>query len=150
MKDKELYTVNILNTFLSNKITTEVDNFSVIDAKSKDYVIELKHRNRYYDDMLIEKDKFERLMDSSNLNNLIPLYVCSVENGDIFVFNMLKVIRCVPLEWETQMHNKSTEFYDKPDNKKKKRKLVSFIPTSLSTRATLVDGKYELQNICLY
>jgi hypothetical protein len=128
MKIKELEIIEVLNKKLIDPIIAETDEYSVVDARNKDYIVELKHRNKFYEEMLIEYDKYKRLIDSSIFYNLIPLYVCSVENGNIYVFNMNWVDKNHIIEWEDQMHNKTTEFL----NNNKIKKKVGFIPVSLS------------------
>mgnify|MGYP003138384408 CR=1 FL=1 len=128
MKIKELEIIQVLNKLLIDPIIADTDKYSIVDARNKDYIVELKHRNKFYPDMLIEFDKYKRLMDSSIFYNLIPLYVCSVENGYIYIFNMNKVDAHHIIEWENQFHNKTTEF----ENNNKIEKRVGFIPVSLS------------------
>ena len=135
MKQKELEIIEILNNYLIDPIRPEVDTYSITDARNKNYIVELKHRNKFYSDMIIEFDKYKRLMDSSIYYNLIPLYVCSVENGDVYVFNMNYVDAHHIIEWEDQMHNKTTEFI----NNNKIKKKVGFIPVSLSKKICVED-----------
>ena len=67
--------------------------------------IELKCRGRHYDTLLIEKKKYDAMIDKCDDNLDIPMYINSTPNG-IYRFNLYLV---EPI-WELQYHNKTTEF----------------------------------------
>ena len=67
--------------------------------------IELKCRGKHYDTLLIEKKKYDAMIEKCDDNLDIPLYINYTPAG-IFKFNLYLVN---PI-WETQYHNKTTEF----------------------------------------
>lgn len=70
--------------------------------------IELKCRGKHYDTLLIERKKYDALINKANDNYDEPIYINSTPKG-IYRFNLYFVIP----KWEIQYHNKTTEFYNK-------------------------------------
>ncbi len=67
--------------------------------------IELKCRAAHYDTLLIEKKKYDAMIDKCNENLDIPMYINSTPKG-VYRFNLYLV---QPI-WEIQYHNKTTQF----------------------------------------
>lgn len=67
--------------------------------------IELKCRGKHYDTLLIEKKKYDAMIEKCNDNLDIPIYINSTPKG-IYRFNLY----IVELKWKTEYHNKTTEF----------------------------------------
>jgi len=67
--------------------------------------IELKCRGKHYETLLIERKKYEALIDKANDNYDEPIYINSTPKG-IYRFNLY----FVKPKWEIQYHNKTTEF----------------------------------------
>ena len=67
--------------------------------------IELKCRSKHYDTLLIERKKFDAIIEKCNDNLDIPMYINSTPNG-VFRFNLY----IVKPNWEIQYHNKTTHF----------------------------------------
>jgi len=78
--------------------------------------IELKCRGTHYDTLLIEKSKYDYMIDKAHENLEVPMYICSTPKG-IYCFNLLKV----EPKWFVQKHNKTTQF----ENTTKIEKIVS-------------------------
>ena len=68
------------------------DEYEYIDATSKGYrlKIELKCRHTHYDELIIEKDKYEALIATANHLGYTPFYINSTPNG-IYAFNLRKI-----------------------------------------------------------
>tara|TARA_R110000772_G_scaffold130945_1_gene239175 strand:+ start:50 stop:448 length:399 start_codon:yes stop_codon:yes gene_type:complete len=83
-------------------------NYSHHDCYSKDYNcdIELKCRNRHYDDLVIEKLKYDKLILRAKEYNTLPVYICQTPKG-IFAFNLSSLEE--PL-WETKGMPKTSHF----------------------------------------
>jgi hypothetical protein len=66
--------------------------YEYIDATSTGYrlTIELKCRNTHYDELILEKDKYESLMDRANDLGFTPFYINSTPKG-IYAFNLRKI-----------------------------------------------------------
>ena len=80
--------------------------------------IELKCRGAHYDALLIEKSKYDYMIDKAHENLEVPMYICSTPKG-IYCFNLLKI----EPKWFVQKHNKTTQF----ENTTKIEKMVSNI-----------------------
>lgn len=120
--------VNIKNEkdlidFLSIKIKDikkTSDQFDSTDVISEqwDLVAELKVRKTHYNDILIEKIKYDALMNSPKKNKR---YIVSTPNG-VFSFNIEKV-KFNESDWVLHLLPASTEF----NNKEKIYKYVNYI-----------------------
>jgi hypothetical protein len=66
--------------------------YEYIDATSTGYrlTIELKCRHTHYDELILEKDKYESLMDRANDLGFTPFYINSTPKG-IYAFNLRKI-----------------------------------------------------------
>lgn len=73
-------------------------------SHSKKYLIELKCRKTHYDKLLIERSKYDKMIDTSNQMKYKPAYVNSTPQG-IFWF----WLRAEP-QWEKRQMPESTEF----------------------------------------
>jgi len=67
--------------------------------------IELKCRTKHFDGLLIEKKKFDALIEKCHDNLDIPIYINSTPTG-VFRFNLYNV----KPEWVTDYFNKTTQF----------------------------------------
>lgn len=81
------------------------DAFEYIDATSDGYrlKIELKCRHTHYDELLLEKDKYESLMQQADKLGYTPFYINSTPQG-IFAFNLRKI----KITWTTRRLPAST------------------------------------------
>ena len=66
--------------------------YDYIDATSTVYrlTIELKCRTNHYDELILEKDKYEALMDRAWDTGFTPFYINSTPKG-IYAFNLRKI-----------------------------------------------------------
>jgi hypothetical protein len=73
--------------------------YEYIDATSNGYrlSIELKCRHTHYDELILEKDKYESLMSRANELGFTPFYINSTPEG-IYAFNLRKI----KVSWKTK------------------------------------------------
>jgi len=78
-------------TYLEDLVKSEHE-YEYIDATSNVYrlTIELKCRHTHYDELILEKDKYESLMDRANDLGFTPFYINSTPKG-IYAFNLRKI-----------------------------------------------------------
>ena len=76
---RELDLFNILRATYVIDLKESDDQFSRFDCYSLKYKmdIELKCRNKHYDELLIEKDKYDALMKRSEKFGTTPMYINS-------------------------------------------------------------------------
>jgi hypothetical protein len=104
--ERELF--NYLKETHIRDLETCKDEFSFYDCYSVDTNadIELKCRKTHYDELLIEKAKYDNLLARALEFRTVPLYVNSTPSG-IFVFELTDLP--VP-QWEERRMPKTTEF----------------------------------------
>jgi len=103
----------------------EYDGFDCISEKEKLF-IELKSRRTHYPELLIEKMKYDFLLEESAKLGLSPWYVNSTPEG-IWAFALLDL---KDIEWDEKWLPSTTEFA----NKNNKMKMVGFIPVDKGFR----------------
>jgi hypothetical protein len=104
----------IKSTYLEDLQKSE-QTYEYIDATSYVYrlTIELKCRTTHYDELILEKDKYESLMDRAQDLGYTPFYINSTPKG-IYAFNLRKIT----VTWITKRLPSNT--FDKgPDIDKK-------------------------------
>ena len=81
------------------------DAFEYIDATSQTYrmKVELKCRHTHYDELILEKDKYESLMQQADKLGFTPFYINSTPQG-IYAFNLRKIT----VTWTTRRLPAST------------------------------------------
>ena len=96
------------------------DQYSVWDcySESRNTYIELKCRRTHYDELLIEKSKYDRLTTAAG--SMIPVYICSTPVG-IWGFSLPRT----QITWEEREMPASTDF----ENQRKIIKTVGFLDT---------------------
>jgi hypothetical protein len=94
----------IKETYLEDLQKSE-HTYEYIDATSHGYrlSIELKCRHTHYDELILEKDKYESLMQQSNDLGFTPFYINSTPKG-IYAFNLRKIT----VTWTTKRLPSST------------------------------------------
>jgi|TARA_R100001126_G_C4845288_1_gene159075 hypothetical protein len=65
--------------------------------------LELKCRTKHYDTLLIEKKKYDSIIQACKIHFDIPYYVCSTPLG-VFLFNLF----LVKADWEVNNRNPAT------------------------------------------
>jgi len=83
--------------------------------------IELKCRGKHYDSLLIEKKKYNSMIEKCNDNLDVPMYINSTPQG-VYRFNLF----IIQPNWEMQYHNKTTTF----TNKNKIQKEIAMLPVA--------------------
>jgi hypothetical protein len=96
----------------------EYDGFDCTSEKEKLF-IELKSRRTHYPELLIEKMKYDFLLEESAKLGLSPWYVNSTPEG-IWAFALLDL---KDIQWDEKWLPSTTEFA----NKNNKMKMVGFI-----------------------
>ena len=94
----------IKETYLEDLQKSE-HTYEYIDATSYGYrlSIELKCRHTHYDELILEKDKYESLMQQANELGFTPFYINSTPKG-IYAFNLRKIT----VTWTTRRLPSST------------------------------------------
>jgi hypothetical protein len=94
----------IKETYLEDLQKSE-HTYEYIDATSYGYrlSIELKCRHTHYDELILEKDKYESLMQQANELGFTPFYINSTPQG-IYAFNLRKI----KVTWTTKRLPSST------------------------------------------
>lgn len=94
----------IKETYLEDLQKSE-HTYEYIDATSYGYrlSIELKCRHTHYDELILEKDKYESLMQQANELGFTPFYINSTPQG-IYAFNLRKIT----VTWTTKRLPAST------------------------------------------
>jgi len=94
----------IKETYLEDLQKSE-HTYEYIDATSNGYrlTIELKCRHTHYDELILEKDKYESLMQQANALGFTPFYINSTPQG-IYAFNLRKIT----VTWKTKRLPSST------------------------------------------
>lgn len=79
--------------------------YEYLDATSHGYrlSIELKCRHTHYDELILEKDKYESLIQQANVLGFTPFYINSTPKG-IYAFNLRKI----KVTWTTKRLPAST------------------------------------------
>ncbi len=98
---------HLKQNYISDLDWSEGD-YSHHDCYSLEYKcdIELKCRNKHYDELLIEKPKYEALLLRAKVHNTQPVYVCQTPQG-VFGFNLH---HGEPISWETRGMPKTSHF----------------------------------------
>lgn len=128
---RELDLFNILRATHVIDLKKSEDQFSRFDCYSLKYKmdIELKCRNKHYDELLIEKDKYDALMQRSEKFGTTPMYINSTPEG-IYVFNLHKIAQP---KWEDKGGLPTTSHFS---DRRKIVKTVGFLPIYLANKIT--------------
>lgn len=121
MTEKELLDWLIGN--VDRSIKPAEFKYSRFDAYSSthDCFIELKCRRKHYDTLLIEKKKFDSLVEYG-----LALYICSTPEG-IYSWDLLPDMK---IDWVTKSMPKNTDF----GNRSKKDKIVGYLRIEDATK----------------
>lgn len=122
MKESELF--DFLKQNYIEDLTLSEDKFSRWDCTSERYKyrIELKCRNKHYNELLLEKDKYFAMINSYLDTNYRPLYINSTPNG-IFVFDLSKITP----SWITDNRMPKTTEFEQTDRVEKTYALISIL-----------------------
>jgi hypothetical protein len=115
--------------------TSDEYDYSDAYSISKNLRAELKCRGESYDTLLIEKYKWDKLIDCPEKN---VYYINSTPNG-IYMFDIKKQLEPI---WEVQKHNKTTMF----ENNEKVDKLVGFYDVETQS-INITEKIYKINEI---
>ena len=87
--------------------------------------IELKCRHKHYEDLIIEKDKYEALVQQAERLGFTPFYVNATPEG-IYAFNLRKIT----VKWVTKKLRLHSEFEDQGPVDK----IVALLPVGLAVQ----------------
>ena len=108
------------------KSESQYSRFDCFSAKWK-MDIELKCRRTHYDELLIEKDKYDALIARAEKFGTRPFYINSTPEG-IYAFNLQEF---TDIKWEMKGGlPKTTDFYDN----RRIVKEVGFLPVAQATQ----------------
>lgn len=105
-----------------NDLTQSKDKFSFYDcfSESTKTRIELKCRKRHYPNLLIEKNKYYKMIKGYIENNEIPLYINSTPNG-VYAFDLRKI----NLTWINDKRMPQTTEFDLNNKVQKEYALIN-------------------------
>lgn len=91
-KAKEEALFDHLKSFYIEDLNWSDHSYSHYDCYSKLFKcdIELKCRNKHYNDLVIEKYKYDKLLSRAEKYSTIPVYICQTPKG-IYGFNLSKL-----------------------------------------------------------
>tara|TARA_R110002012_G_scaffold138116_2_gene293308 strand:+ start:145 stop:552 length:408 start_codon:yes stop_codon:yes gene_type:complete len=131
MKKKERFILERLNRFfLSDVLKESKYEYNRYDAENDKYIVEIKHRDKFYKDTIIEFDKFSYNILYAKMTKKFFIYVVRI-NNKIYVFNITKLIQDgYNFNWTWKDMPKQTEFA----NNKEIKKLVGYININKSIK----------------
>lgn len=119
MKEQELF--DWLKTYHFKDLERSPNEYDGFDCMTKEFklFIELKSRNTHYDTLLLEKKKYDFLIDTAKDLGMYAWYINSTPAG-IYGFALRHDLE---LNWEEKWLPSTTEFV----NKSKMTKTVTFL-----------------------
>ena len=131
MKNKERFILDRLNRFFLSDVLKESEyEYNRYDAENNKYIVEIKHRDKFYKDTIIEFDKFSYNILYAKMTKKFFIYVVRI-NNKIYVFNITKLVQeGYNFNWIFKDMPKQTEF----QNNKEIKKLVGYININKSIK----------------
>ena len=131
MKDKERKILkNLNNFFLTDILQESIYEYNRYDAENDHYIVEIKHRDKFYQDTIIEFDKFSYNLLYAQLAKKQFIYAVQM-NNKIYIFNISRLVASgFTFDWIWKMMPKQTEFADKKEIKK----LIGYININESVK----------------
>ena len=125
MKSQELQILNRLNSYDKTlQLNPSEYEYCRFDAWSEKYIVEIKARNKYYKELMIEFDKYAFNSKYAENNGKEFLYINEMA-GNIYIFNISQIdLKFHNYKWEWREMPKTSEF----ENKNKMPKYVGYIP----------------------
>lgn len=126
MNEQELFTR--LKETLMPDLTKSDEEYSTFDCSSEEFnlYIELKCRKTHYENLMIEKSKFDRLKTEAEERNMIPVYINSTPLG-VWAFNLLNL----EVDWQEKDNLPATTEFE---NKERITKVVGFLDITKGDR----------------
>lgn len=119
--------VSYLNMVSNRNFKLSEDEYCRYDAEDGEYIVEIKVRKKWYQDCLIEYDKFDDNISTSHSLGKDFLYVVATSE-DIYVFNCTKLSKKdFKFKWDWKVMPKNTDF---GGSEQKVTKFVGYIPVS--------------------
>lgn len=125
MNEQGLFT--LVKTHLVPDLTKTSDQYDCVDAVSEKYGfhIEFKCRRTHYNDLLLEKKKYDTMMAKAARLGYTPIYINSTPNG-IYIFRLADITPT----WVTRKMPAQTDF----SRTEKIDKEVMFLQMSQASR----------------
>ena len=120
MKQNEKDILDSVNKEFNINLKWNDYEYNRFDAEDKNYIVEIKDRKKYYDNTMIEFDKYSYNIKYSELAKKNFIYVVRTE-GQIYIFNLSK--KDVTFGWNWKLIEATTNF----KNREKVKKLVGYI-----------------------
>jgi hypothetical protein len=136
MDEQQLFEVLRDNQY-EDLVLVSNDEYSACDAFSESYKIyvELKCRAKHYEELMIEKLKYERFKGEADNMGFIPLYICSTPEG-IWEFNL----DVITIDWQDMENLPATTQFSNTD---KVTKTVGFLPVNKGTPILIWYPEYN-------
>ena len=96
MKSKERNILkNLNNFFLTDILQESIYEYNRYDAENDHYIVEIKHRDKFYQDTIIEFDKFSYNLLYAQLAKKQFIYAVQMNNKICFfmIFSSFKTLR---------------------------------------------------------
>ena len=134
MKENEIAIIKRLNEFAKTPIQISDFEYSRFDAYNETTIFEIKYRHKYYQETIIEFDKYAyNFMYSSHLKKEF-VYAVQMESK-IYLFDIKDLIaEGYNFKWEWKEMPATSEF----QNKKKKEKYVGLIDIKESIKTIAI------------
>ena len=95
-----------------DELVESEDIFSCYDCENKQYIIEIKSRDKHYDPWMIEKKKFVSNLKKANELDKEFLYLTEYRTK-IIIWNITNLVRVnYDFKWEKRKMPRTTEFVD--------------------------------------
>jgi len=135
------YTIfEYINKWFDTDFILADDEYSSYDGEEQRYIGEIKVRNKFYNEQLIEYEKLMHNVYEAKYRNKDFLYIVVV-NPNIYVFNITKLLKDgYDFKWSYREMPKNSHFGGKDDRVLKQ---VGYIKTSVGT--TIHDNARELE-----
>ena len=127
MKQNEKDILDSVNKEFNIDLKWDDYEYNRFDAEDKNYIVEIKDRHKYYDNTMIEFDKYSYNIKYAEFAKKSFIYVVRV-SGTIYIFNLTK--KEVTFGWEWKLIEATTNF----ERREKIKKLVGYINLSDCTK----------------
>lgn len=128
MKSIEKKIIQEFNKQTNAMLTINQHEYARYDAFNDSHIVEVKYRHKWYDDMLIEFDKYSFNLLYAHLSNKNFLYLVGHKNL-LMAFNISNLTKQkYDFRWEWRTMPKTTEF----SNSERHPKFVGYLDTKES------------------
>ena len=127
MKQNEKDILDSVNKEFDIDLKWDDYEYNRFDAENKNYIAEIMDRHKYYDDTMIEFDKYSYNLKYAELTKKSFIYIVRV-SGTIYIFNLTK--KDITFGWEWKLIEATTNF----ERREKIKKLVGYISLTNYTK----------------